>query len=159
MLAIQGLNHSKTNNDLLVLPELVGGSIDNTLTVENGNVRIGRDLILTQPERSQAELRMLGGTVEVIGNVQNDQGFSRIAMSDGRLIVRNRSDGDILLDRHSEAKYLIPKNGEGDHIWFDPNFDDTQWLSSPFAFGYDGSGKLHRMFATDFGRRDVWNPK
>lgn len=155
VLAVQAMNHSTTSSDMLLIPELSGGPIHNTLDVSDGELVVHGDVLLAEHAASLSTLEVReGGSVTVDGNVTRGAGVSRIVMRGGTLRVAGGNAFQMRVDRNSAGSYIIPtaetdEANDEERLWFDPDANVEGWLSGNAAFGYDREATFDREFDVD----------
>ena len=92
ILAIQGLNQRTTSSDLLVLPELRAGPLDNTLRLSGGQLHVAGNLNLASDRASRSTVQLDGGELQVQGQITTGLGQSRLEIREGTLRVLGQLD-------------------------------------------------------------------
>ncbi len=149
VLAIQGLNNRVSSSDLLLVPILRGGAIQNTLEVDGGQLVVGGSLTLAAAKDSESILRIAQGEVTVSGNLSRGDGESRIELRGGLLRVEGGAAPEVLLDVGATASVLVPTQAEQVASWAATDFDDSAWEVVPAGLGYDRTGRLAPWLETD----------
>lgn len=135
VLAIQGLNQRSNSSDLLLLPELRGGAIENVLRVSGGSLQIEGSLLLAQAPASLSHIVLDDGILEVAGQITTGAGTSRLEMHGGELRMTEPSD-----PQASE----VPGRLTVDHVGF-------------YGGRFEGIGAVQSEFHHHAGRLDLPN--
>ena len=155
VLAIQGLNHSRTSSDLLILPKLVGGKIQNNLTVQGGEMLVGGNVTLSEHARSNSELTISNGDTVVRGNIAKGNGVSKLVISGGSLTVEGGHDQTRVVDANDTVRFSVPTRTTSEQ-WFATDFDDSDWRLGRAALGYERGAGFESSIETDV-EADMFN--
>ena len=149
LLAIQGLNVSRSSSDLLVSPQIVSGVIDHEVLIDRGTLDISGDLVLSDASASRGNLVVNDGLLRVAGDLTSGEGQSNLELRGGTVRVEGNTTPAVLISQRSETKYWIPQNGDLGLDWAETEFDDGNWDAGPFGIGYDEDADYDRFLDTN----------
>ena len=143
------MNNRINSSDLLMAPELTGGPFANHLVIDQGEVRIGSDLMLGEAVGSQSVVQLIDGVMTVGGNVVAGAGASRIEMRGGLLQIEGDPVARTLIAAGDPASVLVPVDSSLDGQWQSAAFDDGTWPTGPTGIGFERNVGLETLVATD----------
>ncbi|MCP4194255.1 MAG: matrixin family metalloprotease [Planctomycetaceae bacterium] len=149
LLAIQGLNASRSSSDLLVSPQIVSGVIDHEVIVDRGALDISGNLSLAEASASRGNLIVNDGSLRVAGDLTSGDGQSSVELRGGTIRVEGHTTPEVLITQRSETDYWIPQNGDLGLDWTAPEFDDGNWDPGPLGIGYDEDADYDRFLDTN----------
>jgi hypothetical protein len=149
VLAIQGMNNRRDSSDLLVAPELEGGSIQNELVIAGGEMTVGRDLTVAESVGSTSTVAVHDGTLRVQGNLISGAGEGRLEMRGGVVRIEGGHAPRVLVGAGNMAAVLVPTDDSQGTAWREPQYDDSGWTSGGTGVGYERDAGYQSLIVTD----------